>query len=135
MGISLNKLLGLIIGLVMLFLITSAIMLPYFAITYEHGFGTTPCNRVGCASGDSAFANNLCFTHSTTALACTNCNTTEGYEFFLANCGDLIAWDNNTHCYQCTTFQGYRTSFRGLVVLVFVLGLIGFAVWFIPRFR
>jgi len=135
MGMSLNKIFAIVIAMLMLFILASTMFMGFFATGYEHGFGTEPCNKDGCDAGETALSNPRCLTHSTTVLTCASCNATAGYEFFLANCGDLISVSNNTDCYQCTAFQGYFTSMQGLLLLVLVMALIGFAVAFIPKVR
>lgn len=136
MAISLKAILYTGIGLLILFILLSSMILPYFRTTYESGFGTQSCHRDsnGCTSGDTNLQNNYCIGASSTEIACSNCNTTAGYEFFLANCYSLLAWNNNTYCYQCTNF-GYKTTSIGLLLLVFVLALVSFAVIFLPKFK
>jgi len=136
MGMSLiNKFIAGVVAMLILFLLASTMFVGFFATTYEHGFGTEPCNKDGCVLGDTEFSNPNCLTHSTTIIACTSCNVSAGYEFFLDNCGDLIAVSNNTHCYQCTTFQGWQSTSQGLILLVLVIAIIGFAVYFLPKVR
>lgn len=131
-------------ALVILFILASTMIIPYFATTHEHGFGTEPCMKDGCDSSDTGESqiNPYCSGASSTVIACTNCNISTGYETFLASCYRLApvnaaqtdAWMNNTHCYQCTDF-GFKTTSQGLNLLVLVMALIMFAVIFIPKFR
>lgn len=122
------------IGLVLLFILSSALIFPLFRNSYEYGFGTTPCNRDGCTSA-TGLINPNCATGSATPLTCTSCNVSAGYSFFLSNCYSLITWTNDTHCYQCTAFNSYKATNQGLLLLVLVIGLVFFAVTFIKYLK
>lgn len=127
------------IGLIILFLLAGSLIMPFFATTYEHGTGTNPCNRDNTCSGTSTNINNQYCTAGTQdagagTQACTNCNGSAGYETFIKNCLSLIdqgTYMNNSFCNPCTTLAGYRTSYQGLLALILVIALIGFAVTFI----
>jgi len=122
------------IALVIFYIFYATLIAPYFANSYEYGFGTAPCNKDNTCSGTSTnLFNGYCATGSSTEIACANCNTTTGYSTFLSNCfalkdgGDYI---NGTACYQCSSF-GFKTVSTGLLLFIFVIGLIFFAIAFL----
>lgn len=121
------------IALLFVFLFTSSIWISFFGTGYEYGFGDCPYssdNGTSCTN----LGNNYCSTKGTNLVVCDQCNGTGGYETFLSSCGTLIGNQNDTHCYGCTDW-GFKTSTRGLILLVLVLALVGFAVTFLPKFR
>jgi len=51
---------------------------------------------------------------------------------------DPVTTDNanaESFCLDCTTLGGYRTTMQGITLLVFVLAIIGFGIYFIPKVR
>jgi len=138
------------VALLLLFVIASTLILPFFSTTYEVGFGDLPCNSpnhatgcVGLTNTSTDITNSACLTSSGDAdiTACADCNSSTGYETFLTSCYRLFEHNstdvtmNGTHCIGCTTLQGYRTTNRGLVLLVLVIGLVSFAILFIKKIR
>ena len=128
------------VALIVFFTLASTIFMEQFANSYEY-LSTEPCSKDGCDATDTGITqrNLYCLTNSTSIVACTNCNNTAGYENFLASCYALapgntsdttsqsLGWFNNTHCWGCSDF-GFRNTYRGLSVLIFVLGVIGISV-------
>jgi hypothetical protein len=113
------------IALVILFLMMTTLVLPFFRSSYETGWGTTPVQR-----GGTGLINSYCSTPSATLIACTDCNTTAGYTTFLSSCSSLISATNDTHCYQCSSF-GFKTVSQGLLLFVLVIGMIFFGIVFL----
>jgi len=126
------------IALAIFFTLVSTVIMVDFGKTYEYGWGTEPCMKTnGCTSTDTGDSqlNPYCLTKGS-ELACTTCNQTAGYTFFLANCHSLApanvsgiqrsqsdAWQNSTHCMACDDFQ-FRSTARGMNLFVLVLGLV-----------
>jgi len=118
---------GLALGLI--FLLSSVMVLPFLRDTYEYGLGDEPYQR-----GGTGTTNGYCTSPTSTPIACTSCNVSAGYEFFLENCYSLISTVNGTHCYQCSEF-GYRTTYRGLMVIVLLVGIVALIYLFIKKAR
>ena len=126
------------VALVLLFIIASTLILPFFSTSYESGFAGDPCNKdntcAGLTNGSDDLHNAYCITPTDTVVACANCNTTAGYSTFLDTCDRLwmeaSGGANGTNCFQCSNF-GFKTTSRGLILLVFVMGLIAFALIFV----
>lgn len=137
----LNALIYGAIALVLLFVIASTLILPFFASQYEHGFGDAPCNKddtcvIGITNTSAGMRNPNCLTSTGTVTAGTNLNNSAGYASFLDNCYKLIAEPdgaNTTRCMGCATFVGYRSTQQGLALLILVLGIISFALLFIRK--
>jgi len=124
---NLKTILAIAIGLMVFFVLASALFLPYLATQYEYGFGD--CPYPSDTSSCTGLVNGYCSTPSATVVTCTDCNSSAGYETFLSTCWSLIATTNGTDCYQCGGW-GFKTTSQGLGVLVFVLAVIGIAVAF-----
>ncbi len=121
--------------------------MPYFATTYEYGFGNEPCTKDGCLITDNyADTLNPYCSSSGAVTTCTDCNSSTGYETFLDTCHSLAynttspataddwAWQNNTHCYSCADW-GFKTTSQGLGLLILVIGIISFAIIFVTTIR
>jgi hypothetical protein len=119
------------IALVILYILYATLIAPQFAVTYEYGFSTAPCQKDSnsCSLGDTNLNNGYCVTPTATIIACANCNSTVGYSTFLSSCSSLISAINGTHCYQCSDF-GFKSVSTGLLLLILVIGMIFFAVSF-----
>jgi len=117
------------IALAILYILTTTIIMPQFANNYEYGFGTQPCSKTGCTSA-TGLTNPKCLTGSATPIVCATCNTTTGYSTFLSSCSSLIAWTNDTHCYQCNAFNSYNATNQGLLLFILVIGFISFGIVF-----
>jgi len=128
MSLTLKNIIAVGVALVIFFIIASTLILPFFATTHEYGFGD--CPYPSDTSTCTGLTNNYCSDVGTTETAVANCNNSAGYEAFLSTCGSLIATTNGTHCYNCEDW-GFKTTNQGLILLVFVLALIMFAVTFI----
>jgi len=130
---NIKTILSIAVGLMVFFVMASAVFMTHFRSQYEHGFGTRPCNAdSSCTGASTNLHNQYCTGATATKVACTNCNISSGYEGFLDTCYSLIDEGddiNDTYCYQCSSF-GFRTTSQGLGVLVFVLAVIGIAVAF-----
>lgn len=119
------------VALLIFFVIVSTVLLPRFRDTYTEGFGST--------SYDSStdLDNEYCIAKGS-LTACTDCNSTNvdesGYETFLSTCHSLPARTNNTHCYACSDW-GFRSTARGLLLLVLVIGLVFVAFLFFVKIR
>jgi hypothetical protein len=112
------------ISLTMLYLLTATLIMPYFRDTYEN-YGPQLLQR-----GGTGLINNYCNTPTNTVVACASCNSATGLSTFLSTCYSLISAGNNTHCYQCTDF-GFKTVSTGLLLFIFVIAMISFAVAFL----
>lgn len=127
---SLSSAVEISVAILILVILASTIMLPRFRASYNYP---------------------SCTANSTSLIACVDCNNTDtdsiGYDRASANCYQVpsnlygyngthvvTAGQNGTHCWGCSNF-GFRTSSQGLFLLVLALGLISFAVIFIPRIR
>lgn len=124
------------IALVILFLMATTMVLPYFANNYEYGYGNQPCNKDStCSLSSTNLGNGYCKTGSTTNATCASCNSSTGYETFLSSCSSLFKNPdgkiiNSTHCFACTDF-GFKGTSQGLLLFIFFMGMIGFAVTFL----
>lgn len=119
------------IALLFVFLFATSIWLSFFGTSYEYGFGDCPYssdNGTSC----TGLGNGYCSDISSSVVACAECNGTGGYETFLSSCGSLIAGLNGTHCYGCDDW-GFKTTSRGLFLLILVLAVVGFALAFMPK--
>jgi hypothetical protein len=137
-------LLVLIISGIFTFLLLSSLIIPFFATTYEYGFGTEPCNKKNTCAGNfqnnsGEVTNSYCKTKAGTFSVCANCNTSTGYATFLSTCGGLIAIDgvyvNGTHCFGCTEFQGYKTTNQGLMLFVFFIIVVTLIIVLVKTFK
>jgi hypothetical protein len=125
--------------MISVFLVAAGLLMPMFSSTYEHGFGSDPCIKDSkCVKGGETnnsldLLNNYCKTGSTTVIAMPD------YATFLSSCYRMWANSssmvNDTHCFQCTEFQGYRTAYTGIILFIFFLGMIYIALRFLPTFR
>ena len=114
------------LALTIAFLIIGNLLLPQFSQTYEYCTGEEPYSKE--ASGDS-YTNGCCIEASTDIIACTDCNSSTGYEAYLGNCHTLIGTQNNTHCYQCADF-GQKSNIRGMILVILIIGVIAVAMMF-----
>jgi hypothetical protein len=133
MKLTLNTIVGTAVALVVLFVIASAVKMPFFASTYEYGFGTEPCAKAGCTASSSASSliNPNCATPSGSVVACASCNISTGYSTFLKSCASEIAWSNNTLCNGCSSLYGWNSMYTGMLAFILIIGLIGFALMFL----
>lgn len=117
------------IAAVVFFLLASSLIIPLFRTGYEEGFGTSTRDDT------TNLVNEYCTTKGS-LTTCSDCNNTDptsaGYELFLNKCHSLVARLNGTHCYACSSF-GFRTVSRGLLLLIFVLGIISVAIYFLKK--
>lgn len=140
MALDLKWVLMILVVLIITFITSSAIILPFFASVFEYGFGTEPCAKTGCkaTSTSASLINSYCSTPTATPTACSNCNTTTGYSAFLSTCASEIAWDNNTHCNSCSNF-GFKSATTGLMLFILFIGIIALILLVItkvlPKFR
>ena len=120
------------VALTIVYIMLTTLVFPFFGNSYEYGFGSAPCNKDGtCTSAGLTNINNgYCATPSATVIACASCNITTGYSTFLSSCSSLISAMNGTHCYQCSSF-GFKSVSTGLLLFVFVIGMVFFAVTFL----
>jgi hypothetical protein len=95
-------------------------VLPQFSQTYEYCQGSEPYSKSGQGT---TYDNGCCNQASNTIVSCAECNNSAGYSTFLDRCHSLIDNQNNTHCYQCSSF-GARTNRRGIVVLFLIIGVL-----------
>lgn len=112
------------ISLVLVFVIFDAMIMPSFQRVYEHGFGS---------SESTDLVNEYCVSQGS-VTACSGCNATTGtgYGTFLDSCHSLIARANNTHCNACSDF-GFRSTSRGLNLMILVVWCLAFVVLFIKK--
>jgi hypothetical protein len=130
-------LLVLIISGIFTFLLLSSLIIPFFAETYEYGFGTEPCAKTNsCNGATDSLINPNCATGSTSLVTCTNCNISTGYATFLTTCYKLRnGTDPRNQCESCTAFNGYKTSVTGLMLFVFFMIVITIIIVLIKTFK
>lgn len=128
--VDVRKIVAVPIALAILYIMLTTLVLPNFAKTYE----TCGNDAYSAGRGGTSLTNDCCTTSTATVTACTNCNISSGYSTFLSTCGSLIAVGNGTHCYSCSAFA-YKTTNQGLLLLVLVIALLGFAVAFLKYFK
>lgn len=125
MDLTIKELIFIVVALAAFFLIASSLILPFFAGTYEYGFGNQPCQKddTGCTSGKTNIGNGYCTSPSSTVIACASCNVTAGYSTFLSSCSSLISAINGTHCYQCSSF-GFKSMSIGMMLFILFIGFL-----------
>jgi len=140
-----KKVISIGIALLLLFIIANTLILPYFEDTHEYGFGDEPCMaETNCTTGTTTGLNNPYCSGRGILGTCDLCNNTDGggiagskdgYIAFLDTCHSL---DNTTspdsQCYLCTDW-GFKITVQGMLLLVLVLGLIFFAIVFMPKVK
>jgi len=109
------------IGLVMLFLLSSTLILPQL-----DGAMDRSCSSITWRCADGGVKTNCTYDMGTNTTS-----TPTDYPIIETTAGDHV-WCSE-QCLSCDDSGGFRTTTQGLLLLVIVIGLIGFAVYFMRR--
>lgn len=131
MASSINKAIAVGIGLVLLFIMASTMIMPFFKQSWQYcqdmvwegaqGGTLTNCTRV------------IENSNTTAVMVAGNISHTEGGYPAARVAADANYLFTNQFCLNCNVAGGYRTTSQGLTLLVLVIGLVGFAVYFFKR--
>lgn len=116
------------IALLVVFLLASTIVMPQFSNAWRY------CqNRQwnpDHANAQGANCTNL-YQNATNDSAISGVSefTMNGLTSNVEDGGENVAY----YCLNCDVAGGYRTTIQGLAVLTLVMGLIGFAIYFLPK--
>lgn len=123
------------VALGIIFILAANLILPYFSSSYRYcqdlrWEGATGNVYTNCTNRyqDAFNTSYVACVYETIGDVCVS-HTENGITSPINNNATNIS----SYCLNCLTAGGYRIATRGLVLLVLVLGLIGFGIYFLPR--
>lgn len=117
MGI-LQKVIGIAVALLVLFLLASTLILPQFSSSYN----PTSCSATNWIDNSTYYASD-----------CSEYATSIGSASVIQNSTPQSCPDESNFCCLGCSNWSFRTTSRGMILLVLVIALIGLGLYFLPK--
>lgn len=129
----LNKIVAGTVALALIYVIVASLVLPYFSSSYRY------CQALQWEGAEGNVYTNCTNRYqdefNTTFLSCFGTTCTTHTENGKTSPVRTTAVNLTSYCLNCATLGGYRGAMQGIVLLILVLGLVGFGVYMMPKRR